>query len=64
MDWEKTSIKLTLTDKNNSKKNLVKTFNNIVEKPEKDQVDLLVEAVELLSGERCLNREVFTRGKY
>ncbi|KRK64876.1 hypothetical protein FC72_GL001931 [Companilactobacillus tucceti DSM 20183] len=59
MDWEKTSINLTMTNDKYAKGKMVRSFNNIVANPTKEQIDLLVEGLIMLSdGDAFLKAEI------
>ncbi|MCH4009922.1 DUF1659 domain-containing protein [Companilactobacillus sp.] len=66
MDWEKTSIKLTLLNKEKYTKGyIVRTFNNIVPNPKPEQLKLFGEAIELLSdGDTFSSAKVVLQDKY
>ncbi|MFD1472228.1 hypothetical protein [Companilactobacillus mishanensis] len=66
MDWEKTSIRVTMAnDKNYEKGYIVRTFNNIVPNPTQEQINLLGEALELISkGDKFQKAEVVLHNKY
>jgi len=49
MDWKKTSIVVTLNNSKYPKGHKGKSFNNIVPEPTKEQIDLFVEALLMLS---------------
>ncbi|WP_125772539.1 hypothetical protein [Companilactobacillus furfuricola] len=50
MDWQKTTIKLRFNNDEKYKKGyIVRTFNNIVEKPTDKQVQDLIDGILLLS---------------
>jgi len=59
MDWEKTSINLTMTNDKYAKGKMVRNFNNIVANPTKEQIDLLVVGLIMLSdGDAFLKAEI------
>ncbi len=66
MDWEKTSIKLTLNNENKYTKGyIVRTFNNIVPEPTQAQLKLFIEAIELLSdGDVFTKAEILEHDKF
>lgn len=59
MSWKKTSIVVNVANDKYPKGKKKRNFNNIVENPTKEQMDLFVEGLLLLSdGDTHINTEV------
>jgi len=58
MSWKKTSIIVTMGNDNYPKGYKKTTFNNITPNPTKEQLDLFVQGLKLLSGDTHLGTEV------
>ncbi|WP_129045462.1 hypothetical protein [Companilactobacillus metriopterae] len=59
MSWEKTLINLTLKNDAYSGGTAVKRFNNIIQEPSKEQIQLLSDAIVMLSdGDQLLSSQI------
>lgn len=62
MDWSKTSIAVKMGNANYPKGIKTTTYNNIVKDPTKEQIDLFIEGLLLLSdGDSHLDTQVIKR---